>query len=85
MKTVENVFKLIMQEGVQVEKDYGWGVDIVPWAADTRQHATMVFAKNMKAFSWCMCVYRGIPDDTACLPLTMFLMDPKDEGVFVTQ
>lgn len=55
MMTVENVFKLTMQK-VHVEKDYGLGVDTVPWAADTRPHAAVVFAKNMKAFSWCVCL-----------------------------
>lgn len=40
-----------MQERIQGEKDYGLGVATVLWAADTRPHAVVVFAKNMKAFS----------------------------------
>lgn len=55
MKTIKNVLKLIMRRGVQVEKDYGRRGDTPPWAADTRPHATIVPAKNMKVFSWCMC------------------------------
>lgn len=49
MKTIENVFKLTMQGGVQVKKDYSLGVDIVPWAADTGLHAGVVFAKNFES------------------------------------
>lgn len=59
MKTLENVFKLSMQGGLQVEQDYGLEVDTVLWIADTRPHAAAVFAKNMKAFSRgvCVCVW----------------------------
>lgn len=80
MKTIKNVLKLIMWRGVQVEKDYGRRGDTPPWAAHTRPHATIVPAKKYESLQL-VYVWWGIPDDTACLLLPMFLMDTKDEGV----